>query len=140
MAKIKDLINNGFNSINKQEGIYIVKTPKDFKVNFTFNMLNKTCPCYCIKDLADKYNKTMNKEILYIGKSVNLRKRIKQYINYGLNKNKIHKGGRAIFQIQNYTELEIEYYYCASSKDCEKQSLKNYLKNNGVLPLANWTL
>lgn len=138
--KIKDLIKNGVKDITKSEGIYKVIAPEGFNVEFVDNCLNTTCNPYRLNELQDKYNKIKDKSVLYIGKANNLQRRIRQYVNYGLNKGKVHKGGRAIFQIKNFEQLEIIVINCANCAEVEKQALIEYKKNNGKLPLANWRI
>ena len=135
--KIKDLIKDGYSNISKDSGVYIVKAPKDFTVTFNGNKVNSICNPYPVLDLQDKYNKVNDKMVIYIGKAKNLQRRIRQYINFGENKGKIHKGGRAIFQINNYEELEIEYIVCGNYFEKERELQLEYKEINKELPLAN---
>lgn len=138
--KIIDIINNNYASLPKKtSGIYMVTVPNEFVVRFTREVENKSHPIYCVEELIEKFNQG-DKKTLYIGKAKDLQKRIKQYISYGLNKGKVHKGGRAIFQIEDYKQLEIELIYTNDYVLEEKKLQKQYLIDNKVLPLANWRI
>jgi len=142
------LVTNGYNEIPINKGIYIVRIP----CNFTVKFLDKTPAIsdfksknllYDIKMLENKYSSLQDKNILYIGKAdceKGLRQRIGQYIDYGYKKGKIHRGGRAIWQIENYEKLLIDFYCCIECEHEEKNLLKNYKFLNGDYPLANWRL
>jgi hypothetical protein len=51
-----------------------------------------------------------------------------------------HRGGRAIWQIENNKDLLIGYFLCNSPESKEKELLKIYKGQYGVLPLANWKI
>ena len=148
MTTIASLYINGYKEIPIEKGIYIVRKPIDFAIEF----MDKTAAIthfksknllYSAKMLDDKYSRLQDKNILYIGKAgckKGLRQRIRQYVKYGYSKGKIHRGGRAIWQISNCKNLTIEFYSCADCETEEKKLLENYKSANGDLPLANWRL
>ncbi|MDD5891692.1 MAG: hypothetical protein PUC72_04060, partial [Bacteroidales bacterium] len=80
----------------------------------------------------------------YIGKANGkngLQQRLKQYVLYGYNKSKIHKGGRAIWQLENSKDFMVEYACVDNPEEIEKQLIIKYKEqNNGAYPLANWRL
>lgn len=90
-------------------------------------------------------------KILYIGRaggtaengrvySSILRKRIKQYIQFGKGKNIGHWGGRYIWQIKESDDLLIAYKTLENQNPVVKeQELINMFRNhhNGKLPFAN---
>jgi hypothetical protein len=93
------------------------------------------------RDLLQAKSENSDKDILYIGKAGGknnrLRKRIKQYLKYGIKEANNHMGGRAIWQLQNNKELLIKYLECDNPEDKERELLQNYLDAYGVLPVAN---
>ena len=135
--KMKDLIENGCSAVNSVSGVYIVKVPRDFVVRFNRDKVNSICNPYDVLELQNKYNSVEDKSVVYIGKAKNLQRRIRQYVNFGLGKGRIHKGGRAIFQIDNHAELEIEYIECDNYAEEERKLQLVYIDKNGNLPLAN---
>ena len=148
MPSITYFHSNGYNEIPTKKGIYIVKIPGDFTVKF----LDKTTAItdfeskkllYDIEILKNKYSGLQDKNILYIGKAAckkGLRQRISQFINYGYNEGKIHRGGRAIWQIENCEQLVVDFYCCEKCEQEEKSLLNKYKIHNGNSPLANWRL
>lgn len=131
-----DIQNKNYNYIPKQSGVYRVLNLDDTPITFLPNS-NTNFSCYSVKKLQDKYSKTKSSGVLYIGKGINLYKRIKQYIQYGLNLAHNHKGGRSIFQIQNYNQLYIEIIPCNNCECTEKNMLLGFKDIFGELPVAN---
>lgn len=88
-----------------------------------------------------KYDGVKGTSVLYIGKASNLRRRIRQFINYGNGNAKNHRGGRFIFAIKDWGNLELEIKVCKSKeKAAERESeLINEFKDehDQKLPFAN---
>ena len=138
IKELEDAIKNGNNAdIPKQSGIYRVLNLNEIPIVFLPNSTNTNYSCYSAMKLQDKYSKTKSSGVLYIGKGFNLYKRIKQYIKYGLNLAHNHKGGRSIFQIQNYNQLYIEIIPCNNCECTEKNMLLGFKDIFGELPVAN---
>lgn len=147
--QIKELLNN-YSSLPKSSGIYIVTTEEDENVEF---LDTTTAITEYIKDgqvknllydkakLAEKYSKG-NKKVLYIGKAEckngGLQKRIKQLLDYALGKNKIHRGGRALWQIKDWDKLILYYYELDCAKAKENELLCLHKIEYSVFPVANW--
>lgn len=144
---IEELYKKGFQDIPDKKGIYIIIKPGNIDIIFSVdttaikeykgkNLL------YDLKELKDKYGNS-DKKILYIGKAggeINkLRGRIRQLIKYGYREADNHRGGRAIWQIENNKELLIGYSVCDNPREKEKELLQEYFKKNRTLPLANWS-
>lgn len=148
MPNIHSLYINGFADIPTEKGIYIVKIPYGFNLKFldsttSFSHLNSKSLLYDVPLLEEKYFRLIDKDILYIGKAAckkGLQQRIRQYINYGYQKSKIHRGGRAIWQIKNCDQLIIEFSICDDCESQEKKLLSDYYIRNGSYPVANWRL
>lgn len=132
------------NTIPKTNGIYKVKVPKNMQI--TFNKDNvafgnyqpcKTTP-FSVDELQQKFDKG-DRKTLYIGKAKReggLYKRIKEYIKQGLGKTG-HKGGRAIFQIENWYELELEFEENSNPVLKEAELISDYFEKYKTLPVAN---
>lgn len=131
MWKIEDLIHNNCSGISQKEGIYKVIVPSGFEVKLNPTLANPAHKPYSIDVLAKKYAASNNKQVLYVGKAKNLRTRIKQYMNYAQCKGKTHKGGRAVFQVEDFTQLYIEVI------ECENAQREESLMIDKLLPMAN---
>ena len=59
-------------------------------------------------------------------------------MHYGWNNATNHKGGRAIWQIEDAGLLLLAYEECEDGRIREKQLLADYKAKNGSYPLANW--
>lgn len=95
---------------------------------------------YNIDELLPKFEQS-DKEKLYIGKAggkVNkLKQRIKQFVKYGYGLINNHRGGRAIWQIENNKKLLLGFVECNNPAKKEKELLSEYHQKHGVLPIAN---
>lgn len=144
--RMEDLYKDKCLKIINQKGIYIVKVTEGHVPNFLYNTtairdyLGRDM-LYRVTVLSDKYSKG-DKAVLYIGKAggVNhsLDKRIRQLVKYGAGEVKNHRGGRAIWQIQNSRDLLLGYLECEQPEIYEKKLLIEYKEKYGVLPVANW--
>lgn len=138
---LDDLHRSNCSNLPDSIGIYYVIAPQDMQIRFTDHTPNKAASVYPVEILSSKYSTCCDKEILYIGKANGrhgLRQRIRQYMKYGWNEAVNHKGGRAIWQIENFGSLLLTYEPCP---DCERREhllLKEYKNRNGTYPLANW--
>lgn len=138
---LASLLNSTCEMIPDKPGIYRVIVPEELPVSFSAEVLNSAAPAYPVDKLSKKYAQCIDKSIVYIGKANGrrgLRQRILQYMNYGCNKTSNHKGGRAIWQIENYPLLLLAYEPCEDCEQQEHQLLADYKQQNGTYPLANW--
>lgn len=135
------LLHSKCEMIPDQPGIYQVIAPKELMISFSDKTPNSAAPIYPVEKLSKKYARCTDKSTVYIGKANGrngLRQRIRQYMNYGRNIASNHKGGRAIWQIENYPLLLLTYEPCEDCERREHQLLADYKQQNGVYPLANW--
>lgn len=138
---LASLFHSNCEIIPDKPGIYQVIVPEELIVFFSAEVLNSTAPAYPVDKLSEKYARCIDKSIVYIGKANGrngLKQRIQQYMNYGRNTASNHKGGRAIWQIENYPLLLLVYEPCENCEQREHQLLTDYKQRNGVYPLANW--
>ena len=128
-------------NIPETSGVYWVLRPVGMPIRFTEQIYNRSASLYSAEMLSSKYLNCENQEVLYIGKAdgkKGLRQRLKQYMNYGWNNATNHKGGRAIWQVEDAGLLLLAYEECEDARAREKQLLADYKAENGSYPLANW--
>jgi len=83
--------------------------------------------------------------IIYIGQAggngstATLRKRLKQYLDFGKGKPVGHYGGRLIWQIQNHPDLLIAWKVLKNDdpKIIERELINDFINNYGKMPFAN---
>ena len=126
--------------IPEEPGVYWVLAPEGMPIRFRERSFPGVRP-YPAQLLRDKYAACARKDILYIGKAEGrrgLRQRLKQYMDYGLGRGGIHRGGRAVWQIEDSGLLLLAYEICPDPGGQERQLLRDYREQNGAYPLANW--
>lgn len=77
-------------------------------------------------------------DILYIGKSNNLQRRMKQHINFWSGKATGAWGGRIIAQISGYENFQVWYMECDDPAQKESELIDLFKEHYGRLPFANW--
>lgn len=94
-------------------------------------------PCYSVDELEDNY--IDGSHIFYIGKSTNLRTRIRTYMRFGKGKRAGHGGGRAIWQLADADDLIVCWTATTDdSREVEKEMIQRYkLNHSGKRPFAN---
>lgn len=148
-TNIKDV---DITNISSKNGIYIVALSDDGKVSVSdkttaiksYTKSGKEVNLLYDKSKLDDKLKECNKKYLYIGKAERkdgLNKRINELMKYAYAKCKIHRGGRALWQIGNWQE-NLCLYWCEveNAENAEKQLLKMHRSEYGVYPFANWRL
>ena len=79
-------------------------------------------------------------EVLYIGKSNALRRRLKEYASFGAGSPIGHWGGRYIWQLSDSDELLVAWKACGEDETpdyLEAQLLGRFKRIHGRLPFAN---
>ena len=93
-----------------------------------------------IEELQEKWVESA--DILYIGcsasKTVQERVRRDHIPFWKGEKQTPAFGGRVIGQIQNFENLQVWYLRCENPLKMKKDLLKEFKKQNEVLPFANW--
>ena len=138
---LQTLYNCGCGCVPEMPGVYRVLRPEGMMIRFTENPYHRSAKLYPAEKLSRKYMACADQEILYIGKANGkngLRQRLKQYMNYGWDHAANHRGGRAIWQIEDAGLLLLAYEECEDAEAQEKQLLADYKAKNGSYPLANW--
>ena len=143
---VKELKEDGFNTIPDKKGVYVVLFTKKVKPTF----LNKSIgghfkgrdPSVSIEKLESNW--ISNEEIIYIGQAggngsnATLRKRLKQYIQFGSGKPVGHWGGRLIWQLKDSDELIIAWKETIDDPYLiETEMINKFKEKHGVRPFAN---
>lgn len=139
--------------VESVEGIYKVYLPEDipFQLNKTttameYDKKGRKLVYDSDKDIERllhqweliQSSKESDNRLVYIGRSVGLRKRLKQFAAYGVRKCDNHKGGKILWQLTDAIKFHIEYFPCENCKIVEKELLQDYKKRHfGQLPIAN---
>lgn len=78
-------------------------------------------------------------EMLYVGKSVNLKRRVAQLLAFGAGKKVGHWGGRMLWQLADAEDLLVAWKPTETAKpeDVESAMLTLFLRSYGQLPFAN---
>ncbi len=95
-------------------------------------------PC----QLCDKRNRILAAgftDILYIGKASNLRKRIRQLARFGVGRDKNHKGGEWLWQLEGIEKAQLRMWCCPRGEPerIERKLLEQFKAVHGDWPLAN---
>ena len=123
-------------------GIYKVYKPNNFEIKFRVDT-DSPYAVYTVNELCEKWTTICKYPgyedgLLYIGRAINLQKRIRQFVRTGYGKNAKHSGGKAIFQLENNKQLRIKIFECEDYKEREAKEIEAYKKHRTVYPLANW--
>lgn len=148
---IKDLAQPGGTSrLRREQGVYVVYTPKNFVPNFLpekNGFLFRGKPAFIPLDVLEaKWVEGMR--VIYIGKAggsgkkATLYSRLNAYIRFGQRKGAAHWGGRHIWQLGNIMQCFIAEMPLTA--DVEPSTLETALikafrkqNNEGRLPFAN---
>lgn len=138
---------HGYSEIPNKKGVYIVSVPENFTKTITpdtvaINEYRDRSMLYHVSILESKW--IDNCPILYIGKASGefngLRQRIGQYVRYGYAECNNHRGGRAIWQLQDSRSLLIGYMVSDHAENFENELLHEFINRYGKLPYANFRL
>ena len=80
---------------------------------------------------------TANADVLYIGKSSNIRRRIRELIRFGYGERSAHWGGRYLWQVDNCERFIIAYREEALPEEAERFLLSEFHVCYGKYPFAN---
>jgi hypothetical protein len=138
---------NDYSIIPNESGIYLILNPhcscKQYLKKGVGGFFKGKDPNLSVEEL-DK-NWVNGCHVLYIGKaggigsSATLRKRLKQYLDFGKGKPVGHYGGRLIWQLANHPELIVAWKSktTADPRTEERNLLREFEGHYVVLPFAN---
>ena len=138
-------LRNHIKSIPEKQGVYLIiyreKSPT-FLSKSTSGDYNGKCPAISKDEL--KKNWVKDEPIIYIGKAggkkykTNLRKRLKQYFDFGCGKSAAHRGGRYIWQLKNPYNLIVAWKTTNKDPDeIETDLISKFKEKHGKRPFAN---
>ena len=124
-------------------GVYIVlvptKTTPVFLAVGTGGHFKQRNPNVTIEEL--KSNWVGDSHIVYIGKATSLKKRLKQYMEFGQGKPVGHWGGRLIWQLADVKDFLVCWHTYVTEKlasDTESELIQKFkVEHNGHRPFAN---
>ena len=129
--------------VPSSNGVYLVLRRNNQQPIFSISSLEgyvkvpNDSPCYSLSYLQEQYvNGTC---ILYIGKSTNMRSRLRSYMRFGQGKRASHGGGRAIWQMTDVDDFVICWAETLeNSRMVEWRMIQAFkLSHEGKRPFAN---
>ena len=129
--------------VPSSNGVYLVLRRNNQQPVFSISSLGgyvkvpNDSPCYSLSYLQEQYvNGTC---ILYIGKSTNMRSRLRSYMRFGQGKRASHGGGRAIWQMTDVDDFVICWAETLeNSRMVEWRMIQAFkLSHEGKRPFAN---
>lgn len=129
--------------VPSSNGVYLVLRRNNQQPIFSISSLGgyvkvpNDSPCYSLSYLQEQYvNGTC---ILYIGKSTNMRSRLRSYMRFGQGKRASHGGGRAIWQMTDVDDFVICWAETLeNSRMVERRMIQAFkLSHEGKRPFAN---
>ena len=152
------LNSGGLSKIPDKNGYYIVYLPEHFEIRLKpqtdavesyvrkGETINLIYPLEILNAKLEAIRSIQDQEykgILYIGKADGkngLRQRITQFVAYGYKDGNNHRGGRAIWQIENNKSLLLDYFVCENAAAKEREMLLAFELKYHTYPFANWQL
>lgn len=145
---ISDLYNS-MEDVPDERGLYIILRPENSKIEF---VKNGTGGFFKSKDpnvAVDELNKNWieDTKVIYIGKAggvgkkATIKKRLKQYLNFGKGKKVGHWGGRYIWQIKDINDYLVCWKELPESepKSEEVKMIDKFMQKYNKFPFANLT-
>lgn len=141
-VRIGDMQRGGIRTVPRSPGVYVVlRTSLD-----TPSFLDY-CPVPMHDDRPLAYPRDtlvrdwiVNCSVVYIGKSTDLRKRLGQYMDFGLGRPRPHRGGRSIWQLADSSELIVAWKPLPADDRpdrVESTMLSEFKRVYGHRPFAN---
>ena len=120
-------------------GVYLVfqtsgATPS-FLDSSPAGWFKKKDPSAATEKLAEKW--VAGAEVLYIGKALSLRRRLRQYRDHGMGKPVGHWGGRYIWQLAHAPSLLVAWKEHEDPSLEESRLIAEFRRRYGAMPFAN---
>jgi hypothetical protein len=139
-VKVADLLDS-IKQVPRKGGVYIVlrtnSTPMQFLEVGTGGFYQGKKPNADLKTLVNKVVK--DSITIYIGKGVNLRRRLRELLRFGKGYDVAHSGGRYLWQISDADDLLVAWKPTPTQdpRSVEASMLTDYINEYGKLPFAN---
>ncbi|MDE6703524.1 MAG: GIY-YIG nuclease family protein [Muribaculaceae bacterium] len=139
--KTVGLLKSSCREIPEKQGVYIVlrkntNNPEFLETGTGGTHKEKTEPNVSISEL--NANWVDYTPVMYIGKSVNIRQRIRAYMSFGRGKEAGHWGGRLIWQLADADDLIV--CWCETeedSREVERKMIEKFTDAFDERPFAN---
>jgi len=157
LSKIKEMGFTGFKTIEQlwndssclpnEKGIYLILNPdcsqREFLPKGVGGYFKDKDPNISVSELSTNW--VDNCHVVYIGQaggnssSATLKKRLKQYLDFGKGKPVGHYGGRLIWQLANHKNLIVAWKVTRTTDPREEESvlISDFHDFYGKLPFAN---
>jgi hypothetical protein len=122
-------------------GVYVVT----YNTNGQISFRDKSCggrfdgkdPTVSLDELEAKW--VEGAEVVYIGQSGNLKRRLREFANFGSGKPVGHWGGRLIWQLENINALRVAWKETQGQEPriVEQELMSTFKGTYGKLPFAN---
>ena len=134
-------------AIPNEKGVYLIINPKcklkKFLDKGVGGCFKQKDPNVSVDVLSNNW--VENSFVVYIGQAggngsaATLRKRLKQYLDFGKGKPVGHYGGRLIWQIKHHPELLIAWKVLKNEdpKIIERKLINDFVNDYGKMPFAN---
>lgn len=138
-----EIRNRNYEDIPHNSGVYVIFVPEDISITIletsaVSSDFSRKPRIRSKEELIQKYE-AGDQEIIYIGQSNNLNRRLKEYIDQGFGRSLSHRGGIVLFQIKEWPSLQLIFIESEEPKRLENELLKKYKDNNEkIRPFANW--
>lgn len=136
---IADLRRRLADSVPKQGGVYVITRdeaqPAKFLPKSTGGWFKGKDPSVSEGELLSAW--VPDARTLYVGQSVDLRRRLRLYLDFGLGKSVAHYGGRLIWQIEGAHNLLVAWRASETPVLEEQRLLEKFAAVHGRLPFAN---
>jgi len=139
---IESFIRSGYSEVPNKPGNYIVfrsETPEPtFLEKSPAGWFKGKDPTVSIEILWENW--IDGAHVLYIGKGINLNKRIKDFIRFGSGKRVGHMGGRLVWQVEGHENFLIAWMAVNTNENPrskEKQMIREFKAIYGKRPFAN---
>lgn len=143
---VEQLWNDNYASIPNEKGVYLILNPAKEAIQFLSTgvggFFKGKNPNISINELTQNW--VVNTATVYIGQaggddsSATLKKRLRQYLEFGKGKPVGHYGGRLIWQLENHKELLVAWkVVLGNPREEEKKLIAEFHSFYGKLPFAN---
>lgn len=140
---------NDYSNLPNEKGIYVILNPdcsiKQFLSKGVGGFFKTKDPNVSLSELNSNWVNDCH--LLYVGQaggngsSATLKKRVKQYLDFGKGKPVGHYGGRLIWQLSHHKSLIVAWKVTRTTdpRDEERTLIKDFYGYYGRLPFANLT-
>ncbi len=136
---VKHLRESRCASVPSEPGVYVVVRTSDaasvwLEVS-TGGHFKGRDPSVPIAELESRYIR--GAPLLYIGKADSLKRRLSQYVRFGIGARIGHWGGRYIWQLEDSAQLQIAWAVNPQPRKRESELMAAFVATFGRMPLAN---